>query len=329
MMYDHRYANPESAYRRFVHRDNVEANKEFLSHVRQLQNIRQQAQALAPRRKKSAAIIDEQDDDTSASTNPSFEDYLDPVPLTPTQDQYPTSYDRLPRLTSVTVRMMMHQSVTHSKRVLLNGMLALYLVTGQQPSIMRASHPDSKLKIRRGMPVGVECELRGDLMFGFVDKLVHVVLPRLRDFRGFCKSSNRFPPSSTIVPTPLLSRRMKEMQATFNRSTLLSFVDSLEQDIQTPLPASGGGEVVRLGLSAESWQGFPEIEAAYLKFPSTGSLGALQDYVVEFGTTARSDEDARLLLSGYRIPFTYLDPIPTVTVEENTYQQSTEEIHDV
>jgi large subunit ribosomal protein L5 len=60
----------------------------------------------------------------------------------------------------------------------------LSTITGQKPSVRRARRSIATFKIRQGMPIGVATTLRGDRMWDFLDRLLSVVLPRIRDFRG-------------------------------------------------------------------------------------------------------------------------------------------------
>jgi len=62
-------------------------------------------------------------------------------------------------------------------------------ITGQKPVITRAKKSISNFKIRKGMPIGCCVTLRGDRMFEFLDRLLNVVLPRVRDFRGLPPNS--------------------------------------------------------------------------------------------------------------------------------------------
>lgn len=62
-------------------------------------------------------------------------------------------------------------------------------ITGQKPVITRAKKSISNFKIRKGMPIGCCVTLRGDRMYEFLDRLVNVVLPRVRDFRGLPANS--------------------------------------------------------------------------------------------------------------------------------------------
>jgi large subunit ribosomal protein L5 len=63
------------------------------------------------------------------------------------------------------------------------------LITGQKPVAVNARLSISNFKLREGMPVGVKVTLRGDRMYDFIYKLVHVVFPRIRDFRGFSRKA--------------------------------------------------------------------------------------------------------------------------------------------
>jgi large subunit ribosomal protein L5 len=65
----------------------------------------------------------------------------------------------------------------------------LRTITGQQPSIRRARKSIATFKIRQGMPVGVATTIRGDRMWDFIDRLISIVLPRIRDFRGLDPTS--------------------------------------------------------------------------------------------------------------------------------------------
>lgn len=60
----------------------------------------------------------------------------------------------------------------------------LTTITGQKPSIRRARKSIATFKIREGMPIGAAVTLRGDRMWDFLDRLIAIVLPRIRDFRG-------------------------------------------------------------------------------------------------------------------------------------------------
>ncbi|MDD5769602.1 MAG: 50S ribosomal protein L5 [Candidatus Gracilibacteria bacterium] len=65
----------------------------------------------------------------------------------------------------------------------------LALISGQQPVVRLAKKAVSNFKLRAGMPVGLSVTLRGDSMYAFLEKLVSIVLPRVKDFRGISKKS--------------------------------------------------------------------------------------------------------------------------------------------
>ncbi len=65
----------------------------------------------------------------------------------------------------------------------------LKLITGQKPQIMPAKKSVSGFSLREGMPAGVKTTLRGERMYHFIERLVYIVLPRVRDFQGIKKSS--------------------------------------------------------------------------------------------------------------------------------------------
>jgi large subunit ribosomal protein L5 len=65
----------------------------------------------------------------------------------------------------------------------------LAVITGQRPSIRRARKSVASFRLREGMPIGATVTLRGDRMFEFLDRLITIVLPRVRDFRGVPRDS--------------------------------------------------------------------------------------------------------------------------------------------
>lgn len=65
----------------------------------------------------------------------------------------------------------------------------LAAITGQRPIVTKAKNAISNFKIREGMPIGVKVTLRGEKMWAFFEKLVHIVLPRVKDFRGVSRKA--------------------------------------------------------------------------------------------------------------------------------------------
>jgi large subunit ribosomal protein L5 len=90
---------------------------------------------------------------------------------------------QVPRLKKVVVNIGMGEAVQNMK-VLDTAAEELATITGQRPVITRAKKSIAGFKIRQGMPIGCKVTLRGQRMYEFVERLIHAVLPRLRDFRG-------------------------------------------------------------------------------------------------------------------------------------------------
>jgi large subunit ribosomal protein L5 len=89
----------------------------------------------------------------------------------------------IPRLTKVVVNMGVQGAVENKGRVD-TATKELAMITGQAPTVRKARKSISSFKLREGMPIGVAVTLRGDRMWEFADRLISVVLPRIRDFRG-------------------------------------------------------------------------------------------------------------------------------------------------
>jgi large subunit ribosomal protein L5 len=90
---------------------------------------------------------------------------------------------RAPRVTKITVNMGVGDGKQDSK-VLEAATEQLATITGQKPSIRRARKSIAQFKVREGMPVGIAVTLRGERSYEFLDRLVSVAIPRIRDFRG-------------------------------------------------------------------------------------------------------------------------------------------------
>ncbi|KAF1857237.1 hypothetical protein Lal_00015516 [Lupinus albus] len=95
---------------------------------------------------------------------------------------------QIPRVVKVVVNMGMGESTSNSKAIE-NGVKELQTITGQKPVINRARKSIATFKLRKGMPVGASVTLRGKRMWNFLAKLIHVSLPRIRDFRGISPKS--------------------------------------------------------------------------------------------------------------------------------------------
>ena len=89
----------------------------------------------------------------------------------------------VPRLVKVTINKGIGEA-SQNKKVLDDAVEEVRKITGQQPAVRNARQSISNFKLREGMPVGVAVTLRGDRMWEFVDRLVTLALPAVRDFRG-------------------------------------------------------------------------------------------------------------------------------------------------
>ena len=121
----------------------------------------------------------------------------------------------------------------------------LAMISGQQPAVCRARKSVSNFKVREGMETGLKVTLRGVRMYEFMDRLINLAVPRVRDFRGL-----------------------------------------------NPNSFDGRGNY-SMGLAEQSV--FPEINPAKVEFQ--------QGMNITFTTTARTDEEARKLLSLFGMPF--------------------------
>jgi len=151
---------------------------------------------------------------------------------------------QVPRLEKVVANIGIGESISNPK-ALDAATGDLKKITGQQPVVMKSRKAIANFKLRAGLPIGIKVTLRGARMYQFVDKLISVGLPRIRDFRG-------------ISPTGF----------------------------------DGHGNYT-LGLREQLI--FPEIE--YDK------IDKLRGLEITFVTTARTDEEARALLTEVGFPF--------------------------
>lgn len=90
---------------------------------------------------------------------------------------------QVPRLERVVLNVGMGEAIQNVK-LLESASAELGVITGQRPVVTRAKKAISGFKLRQGMPIGAKVTLRGDRMYEFVDRLVSIALPRIRDFKG-------------------------------------------------------------------------------------------------------------------------------------------------
>jgi large subunit ribosomal protein L5 len=89
----------------------------------------------------------------------------------------------VPRVKKVVINMGMGESLQNAK-LMDAAMEDLAAITGQKPKLCRARLSVAAFKLRAGMPIGCKVTLRGDRMYEFLDRLLNIALPRIRDFRG-------------------------------------------------------------------------------------------------------------------------------------------------
>ncbi|GAA0597075.1 50S ribosomal protein L5 [Virgibacillus siamensis] len=95
---------------------------------------------------------------------------------------------QVPGIEKIVINMGVGDAVQNSK-ALDNAVEELSLISGQKPMVTRAKKSIAGFRLREGMPIGAKVTLRGDRMYEFLQKLIAVSLPRVRDFRGISKKA--------------------------------------------------------------------------------------------------------------------------------------------
>ena len=99
-----------------------------------------------------------------------------------------SSIMQAPTIAKITLNMGVGEAKTDAK-VLDGAMEELTIIAGQRAQLRRARKSVAQFKIREGMPIGARVTLRGDRMWEFLDRLISIALPRIRDFRGLSPNS--------------------------------------------------------------------------------------------------------------------------------------------
>ena len=99
-----------------------------------------------------------------------------------------TNIHQVPKLEKVTVNRGLGEAASNAK-ALEASLKEIAVITGQKPVVTRAKKAIAGFKIRQGMPVGVMVTLRRERMYAFLDRLINLALPRIRDFRGVSPKS--------------------------------------------------------------------------------------------------------------------------------------------
>ena len=95
---------------------------------------------------------------------------------------------QIPRITKITLNMGVG-AASHDKKLLDGAVKDLELIAGQKPVVTHARKSIAGFKIREGWPIGAKVTLRGERMYEFLDRLISITIPRIRDFRGFSAKS--------------------------------------------------------------------------------------------------------------------------------------------
>jgi large subunit ribosomal protein L5 len=95
---------------------------------------------------------------------------------------------QVPKLSKITLNIGLGEAIQNPK-ALESAQQDLATIAGQHPVVTRAKKPIAAYKLRAGMPIGVMVTLRGKRMYDFFDRLVNIVLPRIRDFQGVPRDS--------------------------------------------------------------------------------------------------------------------------------------------
>ncbi|KNE54811.1 hypothetical protein AMAG_00762 [Allomyces macrogynus ATCC 38327] len=126
------------------------------------------------------------------------------------------THSNVPELTSIVVHTFLKDAVTN-KYVLLNALTQLEAITGKHPEIVRSTSNVALWKLRDGMPVGVKVELQGDDMYQFLDKLVELVLPRLKTWYGIPATAGDGTGNIKVGFEPKSMSYFPEIEQTFDR----------------------------------------------------------------------------------------------------------------
>jgi len=95
-----------------------------------------------------------------------------------------TSTMQVPRIEKITLNIGVG-GATQDTKLIQNAINEIELITGQRPAVTRAKKSIANFKLREGMPIGVRVTLRRARMYEFLDRLINIASPRIRDFRGF------------------------------------------------------------------------------------------------------------------------------------------------
>jgi len=99
-----------------------------------------------------------------------------------------TSVMEVPRITKITLNMGVGEAVGN-KKIIESAVADMTAIAGQKPVVTHARKSNAGFKIREGWPIGCKVTLRGERMYEFLQRLISIAIPRIRDFRGFSARS--------------------------------------------------------------------------------------------------------------------------------------------
>lgn len=118
-----------------------------------------------------------------------LKDYYRETVVKQLQDEFNyKSVMEVPRITKITLNMGVGEALT-DKKVLENAMADMEKIAGQKPVVTKAKKSVAGFKVREGWPIGCKVTLRADRMYDFLDRLITISIPRIRDFRGLNSKS--------------------------------------------------------------------------------------------------------------------------------------------
>ena len=109
--------------------------------------------------------------------------YLDKIQPALREEFHHSNVMEVPRVVKVVVNMGVGEAA-HDSKMIEGAVRDLSAITGQKPQITKARRSIAQFKLREGQPIGAHVTMRGDRMWEFLDRLISVSLPRIRDFRG-------------------------------------------------------------------------------------------------------------------------------------------------
>jgi large subunit ribosomal protein L5 len=160
----------------------------------------------------------------------------------------------VPRLTKIVVNMGVKGAVENKGRVD-TAAKELAMITGQAPTVRRAKKAISTFKLREGMPIGVAVTLRGARMWEFADRLISVVLPRIRDFRGVPEKLDGHGNYSLGLSEQTVFPEIELDKIEFTQGMDVTFVTTAREDAQ------GYALLLELGMPFRNKDGAPTARA--------------------------------------------------------------------